>query len=150
MSRINFTLASYEGTVLWRFFDSVSSAVATRMLRGSPPREENLTFLLCELLDEGATGLHTLDYPLSRVREELERSDAGIAIDIGFETHEHSGHFESKYSGADLGLIVVINHPIFGHSRRAFLVQAKRLFQRGQRREFSIYSSYESYEKDQR
>jgi len=149
MSGINFTLASYEGTVLWRFFDSISSAVATRMLRGSPPGEENLTFLLCELLDEGATRLHALDYPLSRVREELERSDAGIAVDFGFETHEHSRYFESKYSGADLGLIVVINHPIFGHSRRAFLVQAKKLFQKGRLREFSIYSSYESYEKEQ-
>jgi hypothetical protein len=142
-------LANYEGTVLWRFFDSVSSAIATRMMRGSPPGEENLTFLLCELLDEGATGLHALDYPLSRVREELDRSDAGIAVDFGFETHEHSRHFEAKYSGADLGVIVVINHPILGHSRRAFLVQAKRLFQRGRAREFSIYSSYESYDKEQ-
>ncbi len=146
MSRINLTLASHEGTILWRFFDGVSSAVATRMLRGSPPGEENLTFLLCELLDEGATGLHTLEYPLSRVREELERSDAGIAVDFGFETHEHSRHFESKYSGADLGIIIDINHPILGHSRRAFLVQAKKLFFRGQSREFAIYSRYESYD----
>ncbi len=147
MSRI--TLASYEGMVLWRFFDSVSSAVSTRMLRGSPPGEENLTFLLCELLDEGATGLHTLDYPLSRVREELEQSDAGIAVDFGFETHEHARFFESKYSGADLGIVVAINHPILGNSRRAFLVQAKKLFFKGRSREFSIYSGYESYDKEQ-
>jgi hypothetical protein len=120
-----------------------------RMLRGSTPGEENLTFLLCELLDEGATGLHTLDYPLSRVREELERSDAGIAIDFGFETHEHTRYFESRYSGADLGIIIAINHPILGYSRRAFLVQAKRLFHSGRSREFSIYSSYESYDEKQ-
>lgn len=149
MGKINFTLGSYEGTVLWRFFDSISSAVSTRMLRGSTPGEENLTFLLCELLDEGATGLHTLDYPLSRVREELERSDAGIAVDFGFETHEHARYFESRYSGADLGIIVAINHPILGRSRRAFLVQAKRLFHSGRSREFSIYSSYESYDEKQ-
>jgi hypothetical protein len=119
------------------------------MLRGSSPGEENLTFLLCELLDEGATGLHTLDYPLSLVREELGRSDAGIAVDFGFETHEHSRHFESKYSGADLGIVVAINHPILGYSRRAFLVQAKRLFCRNRAREFSIYSDYESYDAKQ-
>jgi hypothetical protein len=149
MSKTNFALASYEGTVLWRFFDSVSSAVAGRMLRGSPPGEENLTFLLCELLDEGATGLHTLDYPLSRVREELERSDAGIAVDFAFETHEHARFFESRYSGADLGIVVVVNHPILGHSRRAFLVQAKRLFQQERSREFSLFSSYESFKQKQ-
>jgi len=149
VAKINFTLGSYEGTVLWRFFDSISSAVATRMLRGSTPGEENLTFLLCELLDEGATGLHTLDYPLSRVREELERSDAGIAVDFGFETHEHARYFESRYSGADLGIVVAINHPILGRSRRAFLMQAKRLFFGGQSREFSIYSGYESYDEKQ-
>jgi len=149
VSKLNFALTSYEGTVLWRFFDSVSSAVAGRMLRGSPPGEENLTFLLCELLDEGATGLHTLDYPLSRVREELERSDAGIAVDFAFETHEHARFFESRYSGADLGVVVVVNHPILGHSRRAFLVQAKRLFQKGRSKEFSIFSSYESFDHKQ-
>jgi hypothetical protein len=150
VSRVNFTLTSYEGTILWRFFDSVSNAVATRMLRGSTPGEENLTFLLCELLDEGATGLHVLDYPLSQVREELARSDAGIAIDFGFETHEHARHFESRYSGADLGIIVTIDHPIIGYSRRAFLVQAKRLFyRRGGAREFSLYSSYESFDEAQ-
>ena len=149
MAKINFTLGSYEGTVLWRFFDSISSAVSTRMLRGSTPGEENLTFLLCELLDEGATGLHTLDYPLSRVREELERSDTGIAVDFSFETHEHARYFESRYSGADLGIIIAINHPILGRSRRAFLIQAKRLFYSGRSREFSIYSSYESYDEKQ-
>ena len=146
MAKFNITLGNYEGTVLWHFFDSISSAISTRMLRGSTPGEENLTFLLCELLDEGATGLHTLDYPLSRVREELERSDAGIAVDLGFETHEHARYFESRYSGADLGIIVAIDHPILGRSQRAFLVQAKRLFYRGRAREFSIYSAYESYD----
>ncbi len=60
MPRMNFSLTGYEGAVLWRFFDSVSSAVSIRMLRGSPPGEENLTFLLCELLDE----LMEMGFPL--------------------------------------------------------------------------------------
>lgn len=150
MARVNLTLASYEGAVLWRFFDSVSSAVAMRMLRGSPPGEENLTFLLCELLDESATSLHALEYPLSRVKEELEKSDAGISIDVGFETHEHTKYFESKYSGADLGIVLSINHPVLGQSRRAVLVQAKKLFANGgPSREFSMYSGYNSYDKTQ-
>ncbi|MFL6201713.1 MAG: hypothetical protein ACJ76J_21280 [Thermoanaerobaculia bacterium] len=149
MARVNFALTSYEGAILWRFFDSVSSAVAMRMLRGSPPGEENLTFLLCELLDESASGLHALEYPLSRVKEDLEKSDAGISVDVGFETHEHTKYFESKYSGADLGIVLSVNHPILGRSRRAVLVQAKKLFANGSSKDFSMYSGYSSYDKDQ-
>lgn len=149
MSRINIALTSYEGAILWRFFDSVSSAVSSRMLRGSPPGEENLTFLLCELLDESSTALHVLDYPLSRAKEDLEKSDAGITVDLGFETHEHSKHFESKYSGADLGIILSIDHPVLGKSRRAVLVQAKKLFAKAKSTEFSLHSEYSSYNKEQ-
>lgn len=149
MPRINFTLNSYEGTLLWRFFDSVSSAVSTRMLRGSPPGEENLTFLLCELLDEDATGLHALEYPLSRVKQELEKSDAGITVDVSFETHEHTKYFEARHSGADLGLVLSIDHPLLGQSRRAVLLQAKRLFATAQSKEFSLNSTYSSYDKPQ-
>ncbi len=83
------------------------------------------------------------------MREELERSDAGIAVDFAFETHEHSRFFESRYSGADLGIVVVVNHPILGHSRRALLLQAKRLFQQRRSREFSLFSSYESFDQKQ-
>jgi hypothetical protein len=149
MPRMNFTLTSYEGAILWRFFDSVSSAVSMRMLRGSVPGEENLTFLLCELLDESATGLHVLDYPFALLKEELEKSDAGVSVDVGFETHEHTKYFESKYSGADLGIVLSIDHPILGKSRRAMLVQAKKLFARKQSNEFSLYSNYSSFDKEQ-
>lgn len=52
------------------------------MLRGSSPAEENLTFLLCELLDESPPGLHVLEYPLATAKTDLEKSDAGITIDV--------------------------------------------------------------------
>lgn len=149
MSRMNLKLPSHEGALLWRFFDSVSSAVSKRMQRGSVPGEENLTFLLCELLDEGATGLHVMDYSLAQLKEELEKSDAGISVDVGFETHEHKKYFESRYSGADLGIVLSIDHPIIGKSRRAMLVQAKKLFAGSQSKEFSLWSSYSSFDKDQ-
>jgi hypothetical protein len=149
MMRSTFSLSSYEGSILWQFFDSVSSAVSNRMLRGSPPGEENLTFLLCELLDESATALHVLDYPISRVKEELAKSDAGVSVDLAFETHEHTKYFESNFSGADLGIIFTIDHPILGQSQRAVLVQAKKLFGRGRSGEYSLYSGYTSYDREQ-
>lgn len=144
--RSSLSMGSYEAGILWRFFDGVSAAVSGRMVRGSPPGEENLTFLLCELLDANTTSLHALSYPLSQVQEDLATSDAGITVDVEFETHEHSKHIESKYSGADLGIVVTINHPLLGYSRRGLLVQAKRLFGKGKDREFSLFSEYDSFE----
>lgn len=143
------TLPIFESSILWRYFDGISTAVAKRMLRGSVPNEENLTFLLCELLDEGASGLHNLDFSLEQVKAELENSDAGVRIDIGFETHEHSKHFESKYSGADLGIVFSIDHPMMGKVESAVLVQAKRLFTPRNQNKFSLHSQYSSFDPEQ-
>src|SRR5947208_1645580 len=141
--------STYEGSIIWRFFDGVSTAVSNRMLRGSPPGEENLTFLLCELIDESSTGSHVLEYSLASAKSDLGKSDAGITVNVEFQTHEHSRWVESKYSRADLGVVFIVDHPLLGQSRRAVLVQAKKLFGAGRAREFSIYSEYESYKEDQ-
>ena len=149
MTRMSLAMGGYEAHILWRFLDGVSAAVSTRMVSGSPPAEENLTFLLCELLDANATSLHALSYPLSQARTDLEASDSGITVDVEFETHEHSKYVESRYSGADLGIVLAIDHPVLGQSRRGILVQAKRLFGRGKKREFSLFSDYSSFDKKQ-
>jgi hypothetical protein len=142
-------IGGYEATVLWRFLDGVSTAVSMRMATGSSPGEENLTFLLCELLDANTTSLHALTYPLSQAKSDLESSDAGITVDVEFQTHEHSKHVESRYSGADLGIVLAVNHPLFGQSRRGILVQAKRLFGQGKNREYGLYSGYNSFDHQQ-
>ena len=143
------SFSTYEGSIIWRFLDGVSTAVSSRMLRGSPPGEENLTFLLCEMLDESSAGSHVLEYPLASAKADLEKSDAGITLDVEFQTHEHSKWVEGRYSGADLGIVFVMDHPLLGYSRRAVLVQAKRLFGGGRARTFSIYSEYEGYDEKQ-
>jgi hypothetical protein len=119
------------------------------MIHGSPPREENLTFLLCELLDANTTSLHLLSYPMSKAKSDLEASDLGFTIDVEFETHEHSKDVESRYSGADLGIVLTVNHPLFGQSRRGILVQAKRLFGNGKDREYGLFSDYRSFDGQQ-
>jgi len=144
-----FAIGAYEASMLWKFLDGISSAVSMRMSLGSPPAEENLTFLLCELLDANATSLHALSYPLSQLQTDLQTSDSGITVDVEFQTHEHSRYVESKYSGADLGIVLVLNHPLFGYSRRGILVQAKRLFNNGRGREYSLFSEYSSFHKKQ-
>lgn len=149
MSRMFLTLGSYEAGVLWRFFDGVSTAVSARMAWGSSPGEENLTFLLCELLDANTTSLHALSYPLSQAKSDLEASDAGLTVDVEFKTHEHSKYVESKYSGADLGIVLTVDHPVFGHSQRGILVQAKRLFGSGKEREYGLSAAYQSFDRQQ-
>lgn len=149
MSQMLLTLGGYEAGVLWRFLDGVSTAVSARMVQGSSPGEETLTFLLCELLDANTTSLHALRYPLSQAKSDLEASDAGLTVDVEFETHEHSKHVESRYSGADLGIVLAVNHPVLGHSRRGILVQAKRLIGSGKKREYGLYSDYKYFDRQQ-
>src|SRR5438093_2336534 len=126
--RIFLPIGGFEAGILWKFLDGVSSAVSSRMAHGSSPIEENLTFLLCELLDANATSLHALSYPLSQAQADLETLDSGITVEVEFQTHEHSRHIESRYSGSDLGIVLAIDHPVLGRSRRGILIQAKRLF----------------------
>jgi hypothetical protein len=142
-------IGGYEASILWRFLDGVSAAISKRMVLGSSPGEENLTFLLCELLDANATSLHALPYPLSQAQAHLQSSDSGITIEVEFQTHDHSKHFESRYSGADLGVVLAVDHPILGRSRRGILIQAKRLFASGRAREYGLYSGYDSFERRQ-
>jgi hypothetical protein len=149
MGHIFPAIGSYETGILWRFFDGVSSAVSSRMAQGSTPNEENLTFLLCELLDANTTSLHTLSYPLSQAKTDLEATDSGITLDVEFQTHEHTKYVESKFSGADLGIVLAVNHPILGWSRRGVLLQAKRLFSSGSKREYRLFSEYSSFDKKQ-
>lgn len=93
MSTMNFRLPDAESGIIWRYLDGVSQAIARRFEGGSSPGEENLTFLLCELLDEGTTGLHLLEYPLAKAKEDLAKADGGVTLDVSFQTHEHT-HFE--------------------------------------------------------
>lgn len=120
-----------------------------RFESGSSPNEENLTFLLCELLDEGTTGRHLLEYPLTKAKEDLAQSDGGITLDVSFQTHEHTKHVEHHFSGADLGVVFVVDHPYFGRSERAVLLQAKRLFPDSSKG-FTLNSSFSSFHAGQR
>ena len=149
MPTLNFRLPDAERSIIWRYLDGVSQALARRFDGGSSPGEENLTFLLCELLDEGTTGLHLLEYPLKQAKDDLARADGGVSLDVSFQTHEHTKHVEHHFSGADLGVIFIVDHPYFGHSEKAVLLQAKRLFP-ASTGEFSLNSSFSSFHPDQR
>lgn len=149
MSRINLPLPVHETEILWRYFDGVSQALAARFEEGSSPGEENLTFLLCELLDQGKTSRHLLAYPLAMAKDDLAKSDAGVTLDISFETHTHTKPFEHRYSGADLGLVFEVDHPYIGKFKKAVLLQAKRLAA-GSRKGFSLNSPFDNFDFDQR
>lgn len=149
MSKLSFRFPDSERAIIWRYLDGVSQALARRFDSGSSPGEENLTFLLCELLDEGTTGLHLLEYPLRQAKEDLARADGGLTLDVCFQTHEHTKHVEHHFSGADLGVVFVVEHPYFGRSERALLLQAKRLFP-SSTGSFALNSSFNSFHAGQR
>ncbi len=149
MATLPFRLPDAERSIIWRYLDGVSQVLARRFERGSTPGEENLTFLLCELLDEGMTGLHLLEYPLSKAKEDLANSDGGLRLDVSFQTHEHTKYVEHHYSAADLGVIFIVDHPCFGRSEKAVLLQAKKLFPSGPNR-YTLNSSFSSFDARQR
>lgn len=149
MSKVGFRFPDTERDIIWRYLDGVSQALARRFDGGSSPSEENLTFLLCELLDEGTTGLHLLEYPLGQAKEDLARADGGLTLDVCFQTHEHTKHVEHHFSGADLGVVFVVEHPYFGRSERAVLLQAKRVFP-ASTGSFTLNSSFSSFHAGQR
>jgi hypothetical protein len=142
-------LGKYDYQILWRFFDGVSDAIASRMNFGSPANEENLTFLLCELMDQNLVSNHVLKYSFSQTKEDLEKSDTGITIQLGFETREHNKSFESNYSGSDIGIIFEVRHPLFGQSERAILLQAKKLFPKPKREFYDLDSNYRHFDHKQ-
>ena len=144
MSPFNFRIPDTEIKIIWRYLDGVSQALAKRFKRGSPPHEDNLSFLLCELLDEGVTGCHILEYPLLQAKKDLEQEDSGITLNVSFQTHKHTNVVEHAFSGADLGVVFVLEHPYFGQHVKAILLQAKRLFPNSSR-EFTLNSSFNSF-----
>lgn len=121
-------LPARETGILWRYFDGVSTALAARLTDGFSAKEDHLTFLLMELMDEGRTARHVLEYPLSKAKADLADGDGAVTLDMRFETSPHSSAVESRYSGADLGIVFVREHPLLGRQERGVLLQAKRLF----------------------
>ncbi len=136
-----------ERYYIMRYFDAVSTAIGTRMVSGSRPLEDRLTFLLGELLDDNFTSQHVLDYGLNQLHADLVTCGDFHRVSVVLETHEHNQHFEGKYSFADLGMVVK-NTDYGGSSfEKAVLVQAKRLYEEDD--EYSLYSQYKGFDSKQ-
>lgn len=140
-------LIATELCYLHLFFSAVGSALARRMREGSTPSEDNLTFLLCELMDEGMTSRHVLEYSLSSLQADLDACGTGNRVEISFETNEHTRRFEGQVSYADLG-IVFERRDLSGVFRKAVLVQSKRLYHQRDGT-FGLSSKYEGFHKGQ-
>jgi len=117
------------------------------MLRGSTPGEENLTFLLCEYL--------TCDRPpylgLPAVTSEGRAGEIRLRYRRGFWLRDARARTvfrvevlrgRPRYSSSPLTIPILT-------LAKSVPRQAKRLFQSGRSREFSIYSSYESFDEKQ-
>lgn len=137
-----------ETAYLRRFFDCVDVAVTEEMQAASALLEDNLTFLLCRLLDGESTFQRILTYPLKRLNEELAGCGTGTQIAIDFETNEHKRSFEGAVSHADLGIVLRRDHSIFGPAyTKAVVVQSKKLYRH--KDVYRLDSGYDGFDKNQ-
>ena len=143
-----YPFSTNELCIIWRYFDGISTAISERLVDGRPPSEPDLTFLLMELLDEGWTARHVLEYPLAKAVVDLATVGFGTTLKVSFQTHKHTGPFESAISGADFGIVFNVDHPSTGHSRHAVLLQAKRLYP-DKANKYSLGSIFKEFDKSQ-
>ncbi len=118
-----------EASYLRRFFEGVDRAVSAEMEAGRSLLEENLSFVLCRLLDGTSTFQRILTYSLERLNESLRACGTAQRLEIEFETNEHKKSFEAAVSRADLGIVfrrdAGPDHPSV---TKALLVQGKKLY----------------------
>jgi hypothetical protein len=80
--------------------------VTERFEVGFSPSEENLTFLLCEMLDDNRAARNTLAYPIGQMRADLAADPRKLAVSLKIETRQYSRHIENTRTASDIGLIV--------------------------------------------
>ena len=67
-------LGPYEAQCFSKYFKGVDLLLAKRFLFGFLPNEEHITSILCELLDDRGSQLHTLPYTLLDLNSDLKKN----------------------------------------------------------------------------
>lgn len=140
-----------EAKLLVRYLDSVDKVVAARLAVGFSPHEDHLTALLCEMLDADLSALHTLDYPLAALRQDLGADTTLLSVDFKIETRKYPPHIERRLTSADLGVIVEYRDYLAGAVTftRGALFQAKRLYSGRPGQPYSLDDSFREFDVDQ-
>jgi hypothetical protein len=133
-----------------KYFTGVSHALAQRFAIGFQPDEEHLTSLLCELLDERGSALHSLEYTVADLNKDLQGMGSLLQATVSLSTTPYTKYAEGHFTQADLGIILEYSDHV-DHSnsfQKGLLVQAKKLFPASSNG-YSLCSRYTSFDVDQ-
>lgn len=123
-------LGPYEVQCFSKYFKGINSLIAKRFLFGFSPDEEHLTSILCELLDERGSQLHSLPYSLLDLNNDLKKNGGLLKADISISTTDYNKYQESRATQSDLGIILEYRDNIEPDNSftNGILLQAKKLF----------------------
>ncbi len=130
MAKHDTCLTAHDAKLLVRFLDAVDDLVTERFGMGFRPREEHLTSLLCEMLDDRMAKRHNLSFSHSQLQCELEKDPKKLRVNISIETCEYPASTENLLTSSDIGVIVKYDdhHVTEASFERGILFQAKKLF----------------------
>ncbi|MFE9328144.1 hypothetical protein ACIHDR_43070 [Nocardia sp. NPDC052278] len=115
---------------LLKYFDSIDSCVARKLVRKRPWQEPALTSLLCDLMDADAQEDYILRRDLAWLNKRLSRAVPLLELRFDIDTHEYPSSVERYVTQSDLGLVVRYEDnvkPELGWEA-ACLLQAKKLY----------------------
>ncbi|MGY3342030.1 MULTISPECIES: hypothetical protein [unclassified Bradyrhizobium] len=134
------------------YFDGVDKALAKKLVRKHPPDEPALTNELCALLDADTQRVEpALDYSLDQLNRDLAAVGDGLDFEITLDTHPHNMAMERYVSQSDFGLVLEYDNRVLPQEnwRKAYLVQAKRLFRNPQSGEYDHKARFQALNSDQ-
>ena len=139
-----------DARLLVRYLDGVEDAVCARLSSGFKPREDHLTSLLCEMLDEKMSQLHTLPYPVTELRKDLAVDHRQLRVSFAIEAKEYP-RLPDPRTSADLGLVVVYRDHLQPENsfERGALFEAKRLYRSRYGDKYSLYDTFNELRTDQ-
>ncbi len=144
------SLTPRDAKILIRYLDAVDDAVTERLEVGYNPSEENLTFLLCEMLDDNKASRNTLSYPLTQMKAELAADSKRLVVSLAIETRQYPRHIESRLTSSDIGIIVSYRDHVRHNSfESGVLLQAKRLYHSLNHPKYSLNDSFEAFDRSQ-
>ncbi|MDR0911926.1 MAG: hypothetical protein LBM96_04900 [Methanobrevibacter sp.] len=123
-----------------KYLDSVDLVTSEIFSQKINYNEENLTVILCLLLDENSPLKEKLKYNLDELNIDLKKYNSKLGFKLV--TNEHNKHYESNYSQADIGFVFTIKNPEFGTKKKPMLIQCKKLYPEAEK--FSLKNKYKA------
>ncbi|MGW5142903.1 hypothetical protein ACWEPH_27920 [Nocardia beijingensis] len=115
---------------LLKYFDSIDSFVARKLVRKRPWQEPALTSLLCDLMDADAQEDYLLRRDLAWLDKQLSRAVPLLQLQFDIDTHEYPSRVERYVTQSDLGLVIRYQDYVKPELswEAACLLQAKKLY----------------------